>query len=96
MAKKIPIIAATGVALFAMNAYANYASAGGGTAGLNKAAYYSLGIESSSYYSGAPGGVDIKQTIKGVSPLIVGIGGSMLASKLKMNRYISSIPFFKM
>jgi len=87
--KKLPLFATAGAAVYGMNAYHAYTvgnNAGKGMAGLRWA---TLGIANDGkfYWS---------QFVMNSLPLIVGVGGSMVAAKTGMNRYVQSIPFVKM
>jgi len=81
--QKIPIAASLGAAAFAWNAYSGYKAQGVPGMVLNTIGVDAKGNFNSSYLK------------KGMVPLGIGVGISMLASKTGANRYISKIPFVK-
>lgn len=87
--KKIPVLATAGVAVFALNAYNGYMGKAGSQGGGKGIAWTTLGIDNG-------GNFQVKQFAENMLPLVAGIGGSALAAKFKMNRYISGIPLFKL
>lgn len=82
--KKIPVLATAGVAIFALNAIREYQANGP-----NGLAWAALGTE-------ANGKFHTDKFLMNVAPIIVGVGGSMIASKTRMNRHLSAIPMFKL
>jgi hypothetical protein len=81
--KKVPVLATVGSLAYGLNAYEGYKS--GGTKGL---VWNTVGVDASGKFS-------MQKFITNIAPPAVGIVGSMVASKMKVNRYISGIPWFK-
>lgn len=81
--KKIPVLATTGLAVFALNAINEYRA--NGVDGLKWA---TLGVNKNGVWQA-------DKFIANLTPPAAGIGGSMLAAKTGANRYISSVPMVK-
>lgn len=81
--KKIPVLATAGAGIFALRAYEQYKMA----PGWKGLAWGTLGIDNK-------GKLVTSQFVSNMAPLAIGIGASILASKVKANRYVS-IPMFK-
>jgi hypothetical protein len=81
--RKVPILATVGAAAYALNAYEGYKS--GGTKGF---VWNTVGVDASGNFS-------MTKFVMNVKAPAAGIIGSALASKFKLNRYISGIPVFK-
>jgi len=85
--KKIPILATVGAGLFALEAYNGWQGKTGAGTGINGLKWSTLGIDNK-------GKFQMAKLIQNLTPVAVGVGGSILASKVKANRYVS-IPMFK-
>lgn len=77
---KVPVLAAAGVGAFGLNAYQSYKATG-----LNGLKWNTLGIDVS-------GKFHPKKLAENLIPVGVGVGGSILASKVGANRMIARIP----
>lgn len=86
--KKIPVLATAGAAIFAMRVYDGYRGAGGSKAGVPGIAWTTIGMDNSGKIQG-------KKIVNNLAPLAIGIGGSMLASRMGANRYLK-LPFIKL
>ena len=86
--KKIPALATIGVAVYGMQAYSGYKGTAGGGPGVMGLKWNTLGVDNTGKFVWS-------KFLQNSLPLIVGVGGSMAASKLDMNRYISAIPWVK-
>jgi len=82
--KKIPIFATAGALAAGMTIVQGYKDYG--NEGLR---YYATGV-------GNEGNFDSSRVVKTYMPVIVGVVGSAVASKLKVNRYLSTVPIFKL
>jgi len=82
--KKIPVFATAGLVASGMSIAQGYKDYG--NQGLK---WYATGI-------GEDGNFHLDRAVQTYMPVVVGIAGSALAGKLKVNRYLSSIPIFKL
>jgi hypothetical protein len=87
--RKVPILATGGTILTGINIYNKYQAARPGL----KAEDFVTSFTGLSMASGK--GFSLSKTVYNLAPAIIGVGGSMLASKLGMNRYMAKVPFFK-
>jgi len=87
--RKLPVFATAGAAIYGLNAYAGYKGVGGAGSGVNGLKWNTLGIDNAGVFHW-------DKFLANSLPLIVGVGGSMVAARTGMNRYISAIPFVKM
>jgi hypothetical protein len=81
--KKIPLLASAGAAVYAYNIYNDRGN------GVNGIRWQALGIDSSGVFRS-------EKLVQVMTPVAVGLIGSMAASKFKLNRYLSGIPMFKL
>jgi len=86
---KIPVLATAGAAAYGFRVYQGYAGKLDSQGGYKGLQWGALGINNA-------GKFQMSEFIEAVTPLAVGVGGSMLASKFKVNRYLSGIPLFKL
>jgi len=91
--KKLPLLATGGAAIFTYNCYKDFNQ--GSPSDIGKLLWENFGVNHNGYAGSTVGPIKLTQMLKGLAPVIVGIGGSMAAAKLGANRYFSSIPFFK-
>lgn len=87
--KKLPLLAMAGAVTYGLNAYNGYMGTAGGGAGANGLKWNTLGIDNTGKFNKS-------KFFMNCLPLIVGIGGSLVAAKTGMNRYIAAIPFVKL
>jgi hypothetical protein len=80
--RKIPLLASVGVGVYALTAYNEYKK--NGVEGLT---WSTIGV--------AHGKFSMDRAIAVFTPLAVGIGGSMLASKAGANKYLK-VPYIKL
>ena len=81
--RKIPLLATAGAAVFALHAYDGYKQSGA-----NGFAYNTIGVSQGTFH--------MDTFVANMMPLVAGVGGSMLASKTKANRYLAGIPMIKL
>ena len=81
--KKIPVLATTGAAVFALKGVKAYQETG-----YNGLMWNTLGVDVAGKFHAA-------KFLENMAPPAIGAAGSMLAAKMKVNRYISGIPFLK-
>lgn len=81
--KKIPMLATAGIAAYALNIYNDRGN------GMNGIRWQALGIENNGTFNSG-------KFVQVMTPPVVGVVGSALASKFKLNRYLSSVPFVKL
>ena len=82
--KKIPALATAGLIAAGFQAYKGYQAGG-----VTEMAAWTVGTDSE-------GKFHPDWLLRNVMPIAAGALGSAVASKLKVNRYISSVPFFKL
>ena len=82
--KKIPVLATSGALVFGIKAYNGYKATGA-----DGLMWNTVGVDVSGKFHPA-------KFVENMMPVIAGVGGSMVAGKMKANRYLSSIPFVKL
>lgn len=87
--KKIPLFATAGAIGTGLRLYNNWKIARADVDYVGAMMASTVGISKDGKFTGfAP-------LIKTVGPIAIGTGMSMAASKLKLNKYLSSVPFIK-
>jgi len=85
--KKMAFFATAGAAIFGLKAYSGYTGKIEGGGGIKGLQWNTVGVNNAGKFVPA-------KAIENVTPLAVGIGLSILASKMGANRYLN-IPMFK-